>query len=290
MSTIKTLHDQSMLAYISVSVWTARKLDQRATKKLTTDAGATSDAARVNKHLLADADSGLKELSRLGSEARRTVDELTMPWDDAGNRLLPNNHVMKLIAAVADVKCRFDAAVDRFITDYPQLREHALQSLGTLADESAYPTADVVRDKFVMRLSLSPLPASFGDIRTGMAPKQVAALEAHFASRTQESIDRALTAAWDRLRDQVTALRDRLEAVSSGQRTQLRDALFSNIRLTCDLLSDVGALGSPAVLAVRDSVLKLLVASPDVLRNDADQAHKVMTAADAVLARMQGGV
>ena len=87
-SQIGNLSNRAMLCTLSISQWSARKLDKAATNKTTSDAGASTDAARVNKFLLAGQDGSLKEIAKIATQARSVVYELTQPWDKAGATIL----------------------------------------------------------------------------------------------------------------------------------------------------------------------------------------------------------
>jgi len=105
---IPTLADSAMLCYLRVAVWSARKLDKKQTAKVTEDAGATTDAARVSKHLLANADSLLKDVQRKASELRDYLDSNTLPWNDAGQRILSNDKALTFVGPFENKKKEFD--------------------------------------------------------------------------------------------------------------------------------------------------------------------------------------
>src|SRR5690242_11064298 len=135
---IKTLHDTSMLAYVNVRIWSARKLDRKATKRLTDEAGANAEAARVNKYLLVNADTQLKEIQRLGRRARDVLVNRSLPWDDGGYRLVSNLDTFGLLGELYQVEQEFNKAVDAFCEEYPNLREAALAGLGDMASSEDY--------------------------------------------------------------------------------------------------------------------------------------------------------
>ncbi|MCJ5690423.1 hypothetical protein LPJ08_29135, partial [Klebsiella pneumoniae] len=107
---IPTLSTRAMLVYVKISVWSARKLDKKQTQKTIKDAGATNDAARVNKHLLANADAKLREVQRVANQIRAYVDANTLPWDDAGNRLVSNDRALIVVGELHNLQQQFQAA------------------------------------------------------------------------------------------------------------------------------------------------------------------------------------
>lgn len=284
-----SLHDKALLAYISVSVWSARKLDKRATAKVTADAGATDDAARVNKHLLADSDATLRQLQKLGGKARRLLDENSLPWDDAGNRLLSNQKALTVVGELQEIIDEFDELADQFTQDYPVLRAQALAALGDLANDDDYPPPDVVRRKFAISLTLSPVPSGFSDLRVGMSPQQVDALKEMYEAKVKEQHGAALQAAWQRLAKDIEHLCERLTPDDEGQRKVFRDATVENLRDTCALLQTLNVFDDEKLETMRFRAEHRLAAiDAQHLRDNDTLAETVREEAEDILRKMQG--
>lgn len=284
---IKTLHDTSMLAYVNVRIWSARKLDRKATKRLTDEAGASAEAARVNKYLLANADTQLKTLQRLGRQARETLINRSLPWDEAGNRLVSNLDTFTLLGELYAIEQAFAEAVDEFCREYPRLRQLAIQSLGDMAAEEDYPPVEVVREKFSIRSSLSPLPAGFSDVRVGLSPEQQDALRRHYEAQSAERYEGALTAAWERLRDNVERFVDRLEPDEEGKPKVFQASLVTNIRETMELLNNLNVFDSPELERMRYQIEDTLCRhDPETLRTSSLAADMARTSAAALVQRL----
>lgn len=287
---ITSIHDRAMLVYLRIQSWSARKLDTKATKDLTKDKGATSDAARVNKHLLAASDEKLRAIQKIGDEARKYIDANTLPWDDAGNRLLSNSKSIGVVTELTNIEKRYIAAVDEFLQDYPNLRTQALANLGDLANESDYPHADQLRSKFSFRLSFSPVPTSFGDDRTGLQPEQVKALEAHYQANASRQVGDALMSAWSRLRENLQHYSDRLREKDdgSGKMQIFRDSMVENLRETCALLRDLNVFDDEGLDRMRLRVERDIAGfDADDLRDNRGLSFAVRAEVDLVLDHMK---
>lgn len=287
---IVTIHDRAMLTYLRIGTWSARKLDTKATKKVTDGASATADAARVNKHLLASADEKLRAIQKIGGEARRYLDDNTLPWDDAGNRLLPNDSAIAVVGELTALEQRYLAAVDDFVQEYPVLRAQALANLGDLANDDDYPQPDQVRHKFSFRLSFTPVPTGFSDVRTGLADSQVQALQAHYEANAKRQVGDALTAAWSRLRDNLVVYSDRLREKDdgSGKMNIFRDSMVSNLRDTCALLKQLNVFDDDDLERVRIRVERDIASfDPAHLRDSEILAKSVKSEVDVVLQHMK---
>lgn len=288
---IPTLADSAMLVYVRLSVWSARKLDKKQTLKVNKDAAATNDAGRVNKHLLASADSKLKDVQRKANEIRDFIDTNTLPWDDAGNRIISNASALQVVGQIENLKKEFEVLVGEFVQEYPLLRAEAIVNLGTMGDDSDYPQPDVVRTKFSMRLSFSPLPTSFGDIRTGMSEMQAKAWQSHFETNVKTQVNSALLAAWGRLRESLERYSDRLRLKDdgSGKMEVFRDTMVTQLRETCSLLSSLNVFGDRELEAIV-GIVQTSIANfdPDVLRTNRSTVLQVKGDVDDILERMRG--
>ena len=285
---IPSLHSAAMLCYVQIGVWTARKLDKKQSQKTVSDANATAGAANVNKHLLANADELLKAVKRKGDEIRDYVHANTLPWDDAGNRILSNDMSLIVVGKLAELEEQFKAAVDEFVQEYPALRAIALQNLGEMGDESEYPQPDVVRSKFHCKVSFNPLPSGFGDIRVGMSEQQAKAWQAHFEGNVKSQVNGALRNAWDRLRESLSHYSDRLRLDESNEKTQkFRDSMVENMRQTVTLLTSLNIFGDPELQRITDKVrLEIASYEPAQLRNSVATAMVVKDNVDHLLAHI----
>lgn len=288
---ITSIHDRAMLAYLRIGSWSARKLDTRATKKVTTDSSATTDAARVNKHLLASCDDKLRVIQRIGGEARRYLDNNTLPWDDAGNRLMSNEKAIEVVGELTRYEQQYKDAVADFVVDYPQLREQAQINLGDLANNDDYPPAEHVSAKFSFRLSFSPVPTGFSDARTGLQPAQVEALSKHYEANARRQVSEALKSGWLRLQESLGHYSDRLKEKDdgSGKMQIFRDSMVENLRETCALLGAMNVFDDEELDRVRRRV-ESDIASFDAqeLRDSPLLAKSVRSDVDSILATMRG--
>lgn len=284
---IETLHETSMLAYVSVRVWAARKLDRKATKRLTDESSATADAARVNKYLMSAADEKLRGIQKIARRARDTLVAATLPWDEAGNRLISNLDTFQLLGDLYAIEQEFDAAVNDFCTDYPQLRDISLQALGDMADIEDYPSVEVVRSKFSMKNSLTPLPAGFGDVRVGLTDEQQEALRKHYEAQAAERFEDATRSGWERLQSNVERYVDRLALTADGKNKAFQSTMVEQLRDTVALLKNLNVFNNPDLERFRFQIEETLCKhDPEVLRNSIQAAQTTHKAAQGILDKL----
>ncbi len=283
------LHSDSVLVYVTASVWTARRLDKKASRTLNRDAGASQAAARVHKNLLADADQQLKNILAKVQAARRLVDDNTLPWDDVGYRICSNARVLKLAAEFDEVRQQFANEVNHLLTIYPALREDGMRALGDLATPEDYPDVLTLRDKFRLRLSITPCASTFVTaVRRGITDEQTALLERHYQARVRGQQEAALTAAWQRLKDDAELLASRLAVGSDGKREhRLRDATVENLRDTARTLKELNVFKSEALDTLCGEVETMLHGvTVDTLRSSDTAAEKTRLEAEALVDKL----
>ena len=280
------LATRAMLASLSISQWSARKLDKKATAKTTSDAGADRDAARVNKYLLAGQDSSLKEVAKIATQARTLFYTLTQPWDD-GSAILSADLWPRLNKELADLSKQFHTAVDAFLfTDYAQARDRARFALGALFDDADFPPPHVVRRKFAIEYAIYPMPVS-SDFRVTLAAADAEMIRADIERRTTQRIKEAMDDAWDRLYQKVQHIATTLPAYDNGSTKKLYASMVENLRDLCEIL--------PALNLARDPRLDELAAQAkaelapleiETLKASSHARAQATASANAILAAM----
>jgi hypothetical protein len=105
---------------------------------VTKDAGADSDAARVNKHLVPK--QALADVVSAASAVRTHLYLKTLPWKDNGDRLLTRKLFLGFIEEHERLVGEFDKAVHQFLTvAYPAARDQAEFRMGSLFKPTTIP-------------------------------------------------------------------------------------------------------------------------------------------------------
>jgi hypothetical protein len=76
----------AMVLNLQIGIWQGHRLDKEASRKVTEEANANADAARVNKHLVPK--DALKAITAASTAVRAHFYSKTLPWKDNGDRLL----------------------------------------------------------------------------------------------------------------------------------------------------------------------------------------------------------
>ena len=126
-----SIGSSSMLCELSISTWTGRKKDKRASEDVTTDNHAASGVASVHKKLLADCQE-LVAVQKFTANSRNLHYSMTMPWSDTGLRLLPTAQYFKYHQAMTDIQNEYNRLVDTFLSGYEWEITQASAKLGDL--------------------------------------------------------------------------------------------------------------------------------------------------------------
>lgn len=269
------LHDRAMLITVSVSQWTARKHDAKASKEVAVANGA-QNAGRFNK-LLIDS-KALEPIAKATSRIREYHYQRTLPWTDDGRRLLPSKLYFEYTTEMRKLKSEFDQAVDAFVKVYPSLVQSERRRLGQLYDPNDYPQD--IRSRFGVLLSPEPVPAA-NDFRVDIGP-DIAKVREELERTTQERQTKALNDCWVRIRDVVGKVHERL----SNPEAIFRDSLIENVENLAEVLGGLNFTDDPTIEQARLD-LKAMIMSPDAIRRSKTNRKKVADAAADILTKYQ---
>lgn len=262
-----TISSSSMLVELSVSHWTGRKLDRRASKDVTETNNAASGVANVNKKLLGDC-AELTAVQKFVGNSRNAHYSITMPWSDTGLRLLPTALYFKYNETMTAVQNEFNRLVNNFLDAYDWEIMQAQAKLGALFVRDDYPTLDSLRAKFKFRLTYIPLPDA-GDFRIDIANEAANEIKAHYNSYYTAQLNQAMNDVWQRTYTALSNMSERLDYTDSEKKKVFRDSLVDNVTEMVELLRACNVTGSTQMTAMADKLEATLHGvTPDALRED----------------------
>jgi hypothetical protein len=282
------LSDKALLIHLSVSQWTARKLDRKASQAVVEANNAANGTARVHKTLLPTCSS----LGRLHSETtmiRKEFYRNTLPWGIEGTFILPSANYLDFMTKYRKRKAFWNSLKLEFFDEYPQACVDAEFLLADLHNTKDYPTLEVLRSKFNMDITVLPVPTK-GDFRVELSDHEQAHIEKAIEDRVTASSRAAMDDVWSRLYEKVTWLTARLAKPEATFET----ATYQSAKETCSLLAKLNFTNDPDLEQMRqDAENKLFSHHPDSLRNDPDLRRDVSADADAIgrkMAAFMGGL
>ena len=280
--TAPSIGSSSMLVELSISTWTGRKLDKRASKDVTTTNHADAGIANVHKKLLGNCDE-LTAVQKFTANVRNLHYSMTMPWSDTGLRLLPTAQYMKYHQAMTEVQNEYQRMVQTFLDTYDWAISQSQARLGNLFSHDDYPSAESIASKFNFRFSYIPLPDA-GDFRIDIGNEGNDMVREHYQSYYADQLTNAMNDVWQRAYKALTKMSERLDYADHEQKKVFRDTLVSNVVDLVELLDVCNVTGDSQMSAMRiklDDALRGI--TPDALREDGYLRAETKRAVDDVI-------
>jgi hypothetical protein len=273
----------AMLGSLNVSVWEGRKKDKGIEQEIADNKGARSKrATSVHKHLFVDCPP-LEAIKSLRGEARIWFNKYTLPWDDNGRRLIPTAIYFEMQQEMANFETRFNKLVQSFVQVYSvEISKQAFER-GSMFNRDEYPKVEEIADKFRFSINETPVPLA-GDFRVDIGNEALKELQERCEADTQMRLKGAMEGAWERVKDQVEWVLDRMTAVldhdpdaveeikeyddagnvvkldiKKKRRPKLHESMLDQGLETCGLLRDLNVTNDPDLEEARRMLEKALV-------------------------------
>ena len=271
-----------MLVFLTISQWTARKHDKRASQDIAQKYEVSGEAGRYNKLLIAKEE--LKEIQKIANKARIFHYENTLPWSDDGNRILTAANYFTYSSELQKLKAQFEVHVSEFCQEYQTLVSNQVKRLNGLYDLDDYPDQSMIRNKFDFNIVITPLPDS-NDFRVNMQEEEIARIQQEISEREKQLLARAMKECWSRLYEVVKHMSEKL----NDKESTFRDSLVGNLISLVQLLPKLNIANDQELESMRrQTETRLTQATPDELRNSRHTRKKVAQEASSILDAMAG--
>ena len=274
---------RAMLANVTIGVWEARKHDKVVTDKVNDEYAASHEAGRYHKHLFGGPVAELSALVTASHYLRWTHYAQTLPWSDAGWRLLPTANYMEYCKIMREKRADFDAAVEKFVAAYPRLVREAKAKLNGMYKESDYPSSAAVRRKYHASLDFEPIPSG-SDFRVTLPKEEMKRLAREVEERLSRQVTHAMQAAWGRLGTAVEELQERLGRDAKG----LRAGVLSKLGELADVLGRLNLTQDAALEKARKQVLtQLATLDAKGLKKDEAARERAVASVEDILKQVR---
>lgn len=283
MSNNISIGSSAMLVELSISTWTARKLDKKVSAEVDLAKGTKTSAVNVNKNLLAGT-GFLDTITKYAANARAWHLSQTLPWSDNGQRLLPVSNFIEYKEQLGKLNDNFDALVDKFIDAYPNLVTAAAFQLGDLFNRDEYPEADAIARKFKFSYNFFPVPQA-GDFRVDIGEEARKEIEASCNRMSDSRIEGAMKDAWSRLHEHLLRMSERLDYGDADKKI-FRDTLVENAVELVDMLKHFNITRDPKLEQARlDLKSAIGIYDAEMLRELPEARQAVKTKVDEILSK-----
>lgn len=278
-----SIAERAMVLNLQISFWSGCRLDKEASRKVTDEANAEDDAARVNKHLIPK--EALKPIANAAGAVRAHFYTKTLPWKDNGDRLLTRSMYMKFIEEHEALAARFRAAVQIFVDrDYPAAVDQASFRMGGLFNLNDYPAPHTIQRRFHINIDVDAVTEA-SDFRVQMGADEIDDIKSSMTKAMEDRISRALYDLWTRLHTTVEAIAGRLD----DEDKVFRKTTLTNLEELVDMLPGLNITDDQELEQIRQQIkLTLTGHDPQTLRKDKAARATVVGDAKRIMETMAG--
>lgn len=273
------LSDRALLVQLSISQWTARKYDKKASRKVAEEFHSFVDQGRYNKALL-PMNGLLDNVHKKTTFIREKFYKNTLPWGIEGTQMLPTSNYLQFMTEFRKEKGEWESIVQTFLDNYDDLRLDAQRVLGQLYEPADYPTLTDVSRKFKIDMAIFPVPST--DFRVSIASDELSRIQQDVEKRVADAQTTAMKEVWDRLYERVKHMAEKL----ADPKAIFRDTMVDNTKELCALLPRLNFMDDPNLEQLRQQVESSLLKHPEALRNDPDLRRDTAAEAKQIMDKM----
>jgi len=282
-----SITERAMLVSLNIQQWMGAKHDKAISQEVARAHKSDVNMGRYQKLLVTK--ESLERLRQITSNARHEHYNRTLPWSDGGVRILSAQGYFDYAKRMRELENEWDAAVSEFLTKYPQWVAEARVRLNGLFREDDYPRFAQMRGKFSFGFKVQPIPAA-QDFRVQLGDDQTAMVRSEIEESVNESLRIAMADVWERVRDVVARMVDRLRAYSvtnDGVANPFRDSLVTNIRELIDMLPTLNITQDKKLAQFAKRIdAELCGLSAEQLRENDAAREQTANAAETILKEM----
>ena len=223
-STLRTTMAAVRLAFTWLGVRKTLAPEQRTTAARAFH--ADSELLSASKFILDTKNPAYRAVAAVRSEASGYWRTVTLPFPEAGIRLLPQNSLGLFATTMQTYRERLQQAATDLAGQYEQIKSEAERRLGTLFNASDYPsTLDGLFDLEVSYPTIEP-PAYL----VSLHPEVYQQEQARVRERFENAVELAEQSFATELQRLTAHLAERLTGLHDGQPKVFRDSAVENLR------------------------------------------------------------
>jgi len=259
-----TIDKKAMLIKLNISQWTARKHEKAVDKVVAKEYNADESAGRYNKSLINK--DALKGIQRVANDARTYHYSRTLPWKDDGFRVLPSAIFFDYSQKMREFEDLFQLELQEFLNNYVLYINQAQIRLGSLFDQSNYPTCRDLTRKFNFETDITPFPTA-SDFRVDLNSAEVDRIK----QSIEKNVDRAINDAQNDLYNRIAVAVGNMAERLADKDAIFRDSLVGNLRELVELIPKLTLKDDLKLQDILNDIdAKLCDVEPQDLRDDKD--------------------
>lgn len=251
-----SLSSAAMLVELSISVWTGRKKDKRATADVTATNQAKSGVAAVNKKLMAEC-AELEAIQKFAANVRTFHYSATLPWTDTGIRCNTTARFFGYHEQITAFETEYWRLVDNFLSAYQWEKDKAQASLGAMWYADDYPTIEALRSKFAFRINYIPMPEA-GDWRVDISNEAQQQLKEQYEQYVGDRLKQATADVYRRCSEAVTRLINSMDWEKGEKAKRMYQSTFDSVCELVDIMQDFNLTGDTTMEALRKQLATVM--------------------------------
>jgi hypothetical protein len=281
-----SISSSAVLVKLSISTWTASKLDKVRTEQVLTNNNASGRAAQVRKNLMAGTQK-IKDIADFAARCRTENNTLTLPWEDRGNRVLPTSLMLDYKRKFDGYKNQFTQMCGDLVVNYDAMKQTARNYLGDMYDESDYPPVEEIASKYDWQMVFTPMPDA-GHFYLDIPSHELEEIKASLRMENDERMQTASRTAWDRLHKMLVGMADKLGDSEEETKRRWHDSFVTNAQEMCGMLTHLNITKDPELERARQMLERtMLGANVEQLKESPVARDNMKRSVDAILEQFE---
>lgn len=276
-----------LLCDLQIRSWAGRGTDKDATKEVIESKGATKDAGKFNKNLMASARQELDIVHKQAASLRHFFYARTLPWTTGGDgttqrgdRIIASAVAMDFLQEFKGFKLEYDVAVKALVAVWDLRVGQAMQNLGQMADVTKYPSATEIPKKFAISLDMNPIPAQSAFERLNVPAALATALGRRHKAVAEQHVANAMNEMKDRMLTELERINTQMSKHANGEKTRLYESLITNMQGLVQMARNMNLTNNPHLTELAEKIeLKLLAHPVQVYKDDPGKAAELASSA-----------
>ena len=287
--TVSKLSDKAVLVKLTIRRAALTRKDETLTANL--QAQENDKSLTVMTKLFRNKESPINQIMAKYGEVYAYHKKHTLPYVDAGPRILPNEmyfeYTQEMKHRIASVDSLLDVYMpmyDQLVTDDVMYRNSGHAAGRANVDE--YPTAETFKLSMSAELRFQPMPDA-SHFLFDLSDEDVES----FKRAEQEAAAQANADAINRMLKPMAALATKLKEYQGTQKERFHNGLIDNVIEGCDLAKRLAINPTPELIAEIDSIKTLagsILDTVEVVKGSANARAKAKADIDAIASKLAG--
>ena len=283
------LSDKAVLVKLTLRRAALTRRDEGLTATL--QAQENDKSLTVLTKLFRNKESAINQIMAKYGEVYAYHKKHTLPYVDAGPRILPNDMYFEYTQEMKHRIASVDVLLDTYMPMYDQLvlDDVAYRNSGSAAGRASvdeYPTAENFRLSMSAELRFQPMPDA-SHFLFDLSEDDVAS----FKRAEEEAAAAANSDAINRMLKPMAALVTKLKDYQGGQKERFHNSLIDNVIEGCDMAKRLAINPTPELLAEIEGIKSLagsILDTVEVVKGSANARAKAKADLDAVANKLAG--